>query len=126
MEQRLSELEIAATEAARGDDRVYALAARVDVLETSLQETQRKTVEREPLEHALVALDAATVEASRINQAIEARLGEILEQLSNRVEAIDTRLAATEHSASDSDTRLRMMAESILERTSDQQDNPDE
>jgi DNA repair exonuclease SbcCD ATPase subunit len=120
LEQRLSGLEATAAEAARSDDRVFALAARVDALETSLQEIQRKSVEQEPLERRIAALDAATSEASRSNQAIETRLGGILEQLSNRVESIDTRLAATEHSASVSDTRLRTMAESILDRASDQ------
>jgi chromosome segregation ATPase len=92
VQQRLSSFEAKAAEAAGADDRVFALASRVDSLEESLT----------------------------TNQATEARLSEILERISDRVEAIDARLARTEHTATASDQRLRTMAESILDRASDQ------
>ena len=59
-------------------------------------------------------------EALRDNEAIEARLRALLEELRQRVDSVDTRLAAAEYSASTSVERLRTMAESILDRTSDQ------
>ncbi len=125
LEQRLSGLEAAAAEAARGDDRAYALAARMDALETGLQETQRKSVEEEAFGQRLAGIDAAITETSRSSQATESRLGATLEELSMRIEKVDVRLAAAEQSASASGERLRMMAELLLDRTSDQQENPD-
>jgi hypothetical protein len=125
LEQRLSGLEAAAADAARGDDRAFALAARVDALETGLQETQRKSVEEEALGQRLAGIDAAITETSRSSQATESRLGARLEELSTRIEKVDVRLAAAEQSASASGERLRMMAELLLDRTSNQQENPD-
>ena len=125
LEQRLSGLEAAAAEAARGDDRAYALAARMDALETGLQETQRKSVQEEAFGQRLAGIDAAITETSRSSQATESRLGATLEELSMRIEKVDVRLAAAEQSASASGERLRMMAELLLDRTSGQQENPD-
>ena len=125
LEQRLSDVEEAtAAEATRGEDRVYTLAGRVEVLEISLNEAQHKIAEQERLEARLAALEVATSEASRTQEAIEARLGDVVERLSARVGSVDTRLAVAEHRASASDERLRAMAQSILERGPDGQEPP--
>ena len=97
LEQRLSGLEAAAAEAAEGEDRAQALATRVDRLETSLQETQRRNVEelrieqeliKELLEQRLSDLEGAAAEAARGDDRAYA--------LAARVETLETSLQETQ------------------------------